>query len=89
MAAAVLVKINVIKDGHLIWTDEAVNFSISKLRISIRNYIYQDRHVYKSSRELIVQAQFSSLMEYVECLECMKSLVTKVTQRVFCLQASL
>ena len=36
-----------------------------------------------------VSQQFWHPMECLECLECVTSLVTKVTQRVFCFQASM
>ena len=36
-----------------------------------------------------VRPQFWLPMECLECLECVTSLVTKVTQRVFCFQASM
>ena len=38
---------------------------------------------YVSSRELRIRAQFWHPMDGVECLECVTSLVTKVTQRSF------
>ena len=64
-----------------------LNFRKSK-RLLIAAYKPSD----VSRGKRAVQAQFWHPMECVECLECLEcvtSLVTKVTQRVFCFQASM
>ena len=49
----------------------------------------ESQHVYivVSRGKSPIREQFSSPMECVECLECVTSLVTEVTQRVFCFEA--
>ena len=50
---------------------------------------HKDWQVDTSRGKSRVSPQFWLPMECVECLECVTSLVTKVTQRVFCFQASM